>query len=112
MHLRSSMPDRPAAENDRRKEWLKRETPAKRLHHQHQVDRAATKAAVLFREWDRKQAEFGELRPNLRAEAALTFGVTLTLFEIIFVGDQPIDTVLEKPLLLREIEVHDVSGRM
>ena len=89
---------------------LQHQAAAERLHHDHCLDRPAAEAAMRFRERQAEQTEFGVLLPD-GAAPAVGFGhVFLALLELVLIGDQPIDAVLQQSLFVGEIEVHDVSS--
>src|SRR5262249_44880745 len=79
---------------------------AERLHHDHGLDRAGAEAAVVFGEGKTEQALLGELAPHRLAPAALLLHVLLALLELVSIGQQPVDALLEKALLLGQIEIH------
>src|SRR5207237_8976162 len=50
--------------------------------------------------------ELGELLPPLAAPALRALGVTLALLECVAVADQPIEALLQQPLLFTQVEIH------
>ena len=97
---------RGAAQHHGRQIRLQDQRAAERLHHQHDLDRAAAEPAVLLGERQAEQAEFGVLRPQRGAPAARLLEVVLALIERVAVGHQPIDAVLQQALFVGEGEVH------
>src|SRR5262249_29059640 len=95
-----------AADHDRREIRLEHQRLAERFHHDHGFDAAAAEAAVLLREGKPEQALLGELAPDRLAPAALLLHVLLALLEIIGVGQEAIEALLEQALLLGQIEIH------
>ena len=67
---------------------------------------AAAETAMRFRERQAEQAEFGVLLPDGAAPAVWFGHVLLALLELVLIGDQPIDAVLQQTLFVGEIEVH------
>src|SRR6516162_10769363 len=94
-----------AADDNRRKIRLQHQRLAERLHHDHGLDRASAEATVVFRKGKAEQALLGELAPDRFAPAALLLHVLLALLELVGIGQKPVDAFLEKPLLLRQIEI-------
>src|SRR6202035_1557787 len=100
------MTQQPTADDHRREVRLDHERAAQRLHYNHGLDRAGAEATVALCERQAEQALLGEAAPDRLAPAARLFHVFLARIEIIGVAEQPIDAFLEKPLLLRQIEIH------
>src|SRR5215831_17449554 len=101
-----AMAQEAAADHHRGEIGLQHQRAAERLHHDHGFHATAAEAAVLFRERQAEQALLGELAPDGLAPAALLLHVFLALLEIIGVGQETVDALLEKALLLRQIEIH------
>ena len=97
---------RRAAQYHGRQIRLQDQRAAERLHHQHDLDRAAAEPAVFLGERQTEQAEVGVLRPHRGAPAARRFEVVLTLIERVAVGQQAVDAVLQQALFVGEGEVH------
>ena len=95
-----------AADHDGGEIRLQHQRLAQRLHHDHGLDRAGAEAAVVFRERQAEQALLGELAPDRLAPAALLRRVFLARVEVVGVVQQPVDAILEKPLLLGQIKIH------
>src|SRR3954466_3663400 len=95
-----------AADHNRRQIRLQHQRLAERLHHDHGFDRAGAKAAIGFGERQPEQALLGELAPDGLAPAALLLLVLLARIEIVGVGQQTVDALLEKALLLGQIKIH------
>ncbi len=110
LRLARRMAEQPAAEHDRGEEWFEHEAAPERLHHDHHLDRTAAEPAQLLRERQSEQTEFGVLRPDRLAPAIGLGHVLLALLELVLIGDQPIDAVLEQPLVVAEIEIHAALG--
>ena len=70
---------------------------------------AAAEAAMALGERQAEQAELGILRPQLAAPALGLCRIGLALLEVVAVADQPVDAVLEQPLLVAQIEIHRSS---
>ena len=100
------MAQKAATDHDSCEIRLQHQRAAQRLHHDHGLDRAGAKAAIGFRERQPQQALLGELAPDGLAPAALLLHVFLALLEVIRVGQEAVDALLEKPLLLGQIEIH------
>ena len=97
---------RGAAEHHGRQIRLQDQRAAERLHHQHDLDRAAAEPTVFLGERQTEQPKFGVLRPQRGAPAARLLEMVLALIERIAVGHQPIDAVLQQALFIGEGEVH------
>src|SRR6185312_16640091 len=95
-----------AADHDSSEIGLEHERAAERLHHDHGFHAAATEAAILLGKRQAQQALLGELAPDGLAPAALLLHVFLALFEFVGVGQETVDALLEKTLLLGQIEIH------
>jgi hypothetical protein len=95
-----------AADHDRGQIRLEHQRLAERFHHDHGLDTAAAEAAIGLREGQAEQALLGKLAPDGLAPAALLLHVFLAALEIIGIGQQAVDAVLEKPLLLVQIKIH------
>ena len=100
------MAEKTAADHDGGQIRLEHQRLAERFHHDYGLDAAAAEAAVLFGEGKTKQALLGELAPDSLAPAALLLHVFLALLEVIGVGQEAVDALLEKALLLGQIEIH------
>ena len=98
--------DRGPAQHHRRQIGLQRQRAAEFLHHQHQLDRPAAEAAVLLGERHAEQAEFGVLRPHVRAPARGLFQEPLARLEAVAIRHQPRDAVRQQALVVGEIEIH------
>ena len=61
---------------------------------------------MLLLERQAEQSEIGVLLPRLAAPTVGFYEVLLALLELVLVGDQSLDAVLEQALLVGEIEVH------
>ena len=99
-------PQQSAAQDDGGEVRLQHQAAAERLHHDHRLDRPAAEAAMRFGERQAEQAEFGVLLPDGAAPAVRLGHVLLALLELVLVGDQPIDAVLQQALFVGEVEVH------
>ena len=106
LRLAAAQPHRGAAQHHRRQVRLQDQRAAERLHHQHDLDRAAAEPAVLLGERQAEQAQLGVLRPQRGAPAVRLLVVVLALIERVAVGHQPIDAVLQQALFVGEGEVH------
>src|SRR6185312_12121135 len=95
-----------AADHDSSEIGLEHQSAAERLHHDHGFHAAAAEAAILLGKRQAQQALFGELAPDGLAPAALLLHVFLALLEIVGVGQETVDALLEKTLLLGQIEIH------
>src|SRR5439155_24519413 len=69
-------------------------------------DRTGAKAAIGLLKRQAQQALLGELAPDGLAPAALLLLVLLARIEIVGVGQQTVDALLEKALLLGQIKIH------
>ncbi len=98
-----------AAEDDGGEIGLEHEILAEALGQQHGLDRAATETAVLFRERQAEDAEFGELGPDVRAPATRQGGDLLAALEVIGVGEEALHRVLEELLFFGQVEIHRES---
>src|SRR5438477_3780275 len=99
-----------AAEHHGRKIWLQHQRPAERFHDDAGFDGAGAETAVGLGEGQAEQALLRELLPDRVAPAFLGGAVLLALLEIVGVAQQPVDAILEKPLLLGQIEIHFYSS--
>ena len=106
LRLAAAETHRGAAQHDGRQIRLQDQRAAERLHHQHDLDRAAAEPAVFLGERQTEQPEFGVLRPQRGAPAARFLEVVLALIERVAIGHQPIDAVLQQALFIGECEVH------
>ncbi len=79
---------------------------AETQHQHHQVGRAAAEAAVFLAERHRGPAEFGEGLPDFRAVALVAGRVFLPRLEVVVVGDEFLDAVVEHRLNFVERKVH------
>ena len=79
---------------------------AEGLHQQHDVDRAAAKAAVVLLDRQAEQAELGIARPERLAPAAGVAQQRAALLEAVLVGQQPGDAVGQQALVVGKVEVH------
>src|SRR6516164_102057 len=105
--LTAGVAQQAAGEHHGREIGLERERAAERLGDDHGLDQPAAEAAVRFVERQAEQAELGVSFPQRAAEAGRLLHVRLALLEIVAVGEQALDAVLEQPLLLAELEVHN-----
>ena len=106
LRRRSGPPEQAAAEDHRGEIGFEHEAATEGLHHDHRIDRAAAKAAVLFLERQTEQTKFGILLPGVAAPAVRLRLVFLALLELVLIGDQPVNTVLEQTLFVGQVEVH------
>ena len=93
LRLAAGQPQRGAAQHDRRQIRLQRQHAAERLHHQHDLDRAAAEPAILLGERQAQQAQLGVLRPQRAAPAFGLGEIVLRCSKRVVVGQQPIDAV-------------------
>ena len=98
-----------AGEHDRCEIRLDHQRLAHRLHDDHGLDRARAEAAIGLGERQAEQALLGELLPGRLAPARLRRAVLLALLEVVEVVQQAFHAILEKPLLLGQIEIHFYS---
>jgi hypothetical protein len=104
--LAGAAAEQAAAEHHGGEVGLQRQGAPERFHDDHGFDRTAAEAAMLLREGQGQEAEFGILRPQIPAPALLGLAVLLAALEVVAVGQQPIHAVLQEPLLLGEVEIH------
>ena len=102
----AAISQKPAAQHYGCEERFERQGSSEGLHRYHRLDRAPCRAAILLGERQPKETEFGILRPQLAAPALRSLGVRLALLERVAVAEQPIEALLEQPLLLGQIEIH------
>jgi hypothetical protein len=96
-----------AAEHDGREVGLDDEPAPERLHHDHHLDGPGAEAAVALLEGQAQEPELGVGGPQPVAEAPRPALVLLALLEVpVGVVDDPVDALLQEPLLLRQVEVH------
>ncbi|MNQ95808.1 hypothetical protein D3C85_1113820 [compost metagenome] len=76
------------------------------LHDDHGFHGTAGEAAVLLRERQAEQPQFGVAAPELPAPAFGFAQVAGPLLEAIAIGDQPVDRILEHALFFVQIEIH------
>ncbi len=100
------MAEEAAADHDGGEIRLQHQRLAERLHHDHGLDAAGAEAAIGLRKGQAEQTLLGELAPGGLAPAALLFHVFLAGIEVVGVGQQTIDAIFEKPLLLGQIKIH------
>ena len=106
LRVRPAMAQEAAADHDGREIGLEHQRLAERFHHDGGLAAAAAEAAVFLGKGKTEQALLGELAPDGFAPAALLLHVFLALLEIIRVGQEAVDALLEKALLLGQIEIH------
>jgi hypothetical protein len=94
------------AEHHGRQIGLEDQSAAKGLHDQHDLDRAAAKAAEFLGERQTQQPELGILPPQCPAPALGLGAVGATLGKAVVVGEQPVDAVAQQTLLVGQLEVH------
>jgi uncharacterized circularly permuted ATP-grasp superfamily protein len=95
-----------AADHDRLHERLDHERFAELFHDDHGIDRAAAKAAILFRERRREQTKLRELLPVLRLPAFVAARDLLEILEGVVVREKLRDGVAQKRLFFGEREIH------
>ena len=61
---------------------------------------------MLFLEGQAQQAELGELAPQLARKAVRLLRVFAPGLEVVVLAQQPLDAVLQQPLLVAELEIH------
>ncbi len=85
---------------------LERERTADLLHHDHGFDRPAADAAMLFGKRQAEQAKLGVLPPEVAAPAGRFLCVAFARVELIAVGKQPLDALLQQPLFVVQRKIH------
>src|SRR6266702_128567 len=107
----AAVAQQPAAEHHRGEERFERQRPAERLRDDHGLDRAAAEAPETLLERQPEQPELGVFGPQLAAKTFRRLHVGLARLELVMVRQQPLDAVLEQPLLLVQLEVHLSESR-
>ena len=97
-----------AADPHRRQIGLDDEPLPDRLHDDHHVHRRAAEAVVLGGKRQTHEAHLGQLAPGLLAPSLGRRHDLAARVERVVIGDEALEAVREKLLLLREIEVHRV----
>src|SRR6185312_9506634 len=103
--------DDAAAKHDACEIRFEHEAAAEGFHDDHALDRRAAEAAMLLGEGQAQEADLGIARPQLAAEAFGRALVAFALLEAVFVLDEPPHRLVEQPLLLAQIKVHDAFLR-
>src|SRR5947209_8781571 len=96
MRIAGAMPQQAAAKYDGREIRLQHEAAPKRLHDDHRFDRAAAETAVFLGKRNREQTQFGKLLPVLACVTGVVLGECLALFEVVAIGDEAIDALLQE----------------
>ena len=97
----------PPLQDDGGEIGLDDERPAERLGDDHGLGEALAEAAMLLGERHGEEPEVGILLPQRGAVALRLLHVAHALVEIAVAGgEQPLDAVLQLPLLVVEIEIH------
>ena len=75
----------------RRQIRFERQHPAKRLHHQHDLDGAGAKAAMLLCKRQTEEPLLGVARPQRGAPTLGLGEIAASLCKAVMVGEQPVD---------------------
>ena len=101
-----AVPQKAAAQNHGCEERLQRQGPAECFHRDHCLHGTAGRAPVALLEGQPEQPDLGVLCPQLPAPPFGALPVSLALLEGVAVADQPVETLLQQPLLFAKVEIH------
>jgi hypothetical protein len=106
---RAAEPQEAAAQDHGGEIGFQRQHPAKRFHHDHRLDGPATDAAVFLRKRQRHQPHLGIVAPHGSAPARVRFQDAVALLEPVFVGQKPVERILQDRLFLGKVKIHRLS---
>ncbi len=106
LHRVCRVAQEPTGEHHGREIGFEHETAPERLHDDHGLDRAAAEPALGLGEGEAEKPHFGIPRPEIGRPALRGLQIFLPLLEIIMLGDEFLDAVLEQRLFLAKIEIH------
>src|SRR3954453_10189084 len=103
--------DSTCTEHDRSQVGLDHQPPSERLHHQHDVDRAAAEAVMLRRNGQAEQAHRCESFPCRWTHPEARVDDLSPCLEAVALGQKLLEGVLEELLLFGVVEVHLLTFR-